>query len=249
MRDFVTEKIGMMSWQTYVRILNQHPYKPYSIKLNWRGEPLLHKYIVDFVKYAKSQGIHEVSFNTNATSLTGELIKRLCEAGLDLIIFSVDGATKETYEKIRKGADFDKVYRNIVLTSKLIKANKYRTKTRIQICPMPENEHEIGLWYETFKKYGDRLRIGKLHDPQGKRGLNIPIPKDCPSFWQRLTIAYNGDIMPCPSDYQGHWKLGNIHNTTIHHAWHSDRMRYFRTQLSKYGRQAVAPCSNCSSYC
>lgn len=245
----MTEKVGQMTWPTYVRILNQFPYKPYSIKLNWRGEPLLHKHIADFVRYAKEQGIHEVSFNTNGTLLTEELIKCLCDAGLDWIIFSVDGATPKTYENIRQGGSFEKVYKNIALTGLYVHAEGVSTKMRIQMCLMPENKHEVELWKATFAPLANEIRIGKLHDPQGKRGTKVSIPKSCPSFWQRLTISYKGDIMPCPSDYQCKWKLGNVDSISIHDAWHSPTMKNFRKTLSRYGRKEVPPCKNCSSYC
>ena len=38
-----------------------------SIKFNWRGEPLLHPKLPDFIQYAKSKGILETIINTNAT--------------------------------------------------------------------------------------------------------------------------------------------------------------------------------------
>ena len=45
-----------------------------SIKLNWRGEPLLHPKLCDFISYAKNKSIIDVSINTNATTLTKKKI-------------------------------------------------------------------------------------------------------------------------------------------------------------------------------
>ncbi len=242
MRNFLTEDIGRMDLDTYSKIFDN--YTPTSIKLNWRGEPLLNKQLPLFVQFAKGRGVHEVSLNTNGLLITKDLIRHLSEAGLDWIIFSVDGATKETYEEIRQGGDFNKLLQNIRLTY-----HYFTGKVRIQICKQPANEYELLKWRAKFEPYADKLRIGKLHDPQGKHGYKIEIPKSCTSFWQRLAIGWNGDIYPCCSDYQGKWKLGNINNTTIYDAWHSNRMSYFRYQLSQHGRSAVPPCRNCSSYC
>ena len=41
-----------------------------SIKLNWRGEPLLNPKLSKMISYAKENGILEVLINTNAVSLT-----------------------------------------------------------------------------------------------------------------------------------------------------------------------------------
>ena len=63
------------------------------------------------------KGILETIINTNATNLTEKNSKKLIEAGLDLIIYSFDGGSKKTYEKMRPGRfkenSFDKVYSNI----------------------------------------------------------------------------------------------------------------------------------------
>ena len=40
-----------------------------SIKLNWRGEPLLNPKMSKMISYAKEKGILEVMINTNAVSL------------------------------------------------------------------------------------------------------------------------------------------------------------------------------------
>ena len=86
------------------------------MKFNWRGEPLLNPKIYDYIKYAKEKGILETIINTNATNLT-EKIEKLIKSGLDLIIYSFDGGSKETYEKMRPGRfkqnSFEKVYGNI----------------------------------------------------------------------------------------------------------------------------------------
>ena len=51
----------------------------------------------------KKKGILETIINTNATNLTETNSKKLIESGLDLMIYSFDGGTKKTYEKMRPG--------------------------------------------------------------------------------------------------------------------------------------------------
>ena len=61
--------------------------------------------------------------NTNATNLSEKVARNLIESGLDVMIYSFDGGTKETYEKMRPGRfkknKFENVYKNIVNFSKL----------------------------------------------------------------------------------------------------------------------------------
>ena len=181
--------------------------------------------------------------------LTEELIIALGKANLDWLIISVDGATPYTYNEIRQGGDFKKLFSNIAVADYIYEEKHFPTKIRIQICKQPLNENEIDSWKKIFKPYADSLRIGKLFDPQGEFGYKIRQPKSCPQPWQRITVGWNGNIYPCPSDYKGHWKLGNIQTTSIYDAWHSSRMNYIRHRLYKYGRKKHPDCKDCTSYC
>jgi radical SAM protein with 4Fe4S-binding SPASM domain len=247
MRQFSDIPIGHMSYELYKRIFENGI--PYAVKLNWRGEPLLHKQIVNMIRYAKKKGVLDVLMNSNGLLINKELIFDLAEAGLDWIIFSVDGATPETYNKIRQGGDFEKLVKNIILTQFVLMQVKNRPKIRIQICEQPINQHEIEEWRELFGGYADQLRIGKLFDPQGKAGYRIPQPISCNSPWQRLTIAWNGDIFCCPGDFLEKIKLGNIKDTSVREAWHSEQMNTLRKTLKRYGRKASELCRKCTSYC
>ena len=79
------------------------------------GEPLLYDDLFDVIRLAKSRisPDGEVGLTTNATLLNDSMVGRLMETGLDFIYFSVDGASKQTYESIRIGASFEAVISNI----------------------------------------------------------------------------------------------------------------------------------------
>lgn len=245
----MTEKIGYMTGNTFGQIFKSGV--PDSIKLNWRGEPLLHRDIVDFIARAKELGVTDISLNTNGLLLTDDLLTGLAVAGLDWLIFSIDGATPNTYEEIRRGGKFDVVMKNLITAAWLYIKMPDPPKIRVQACRQPLNKEEIdsGFWYDTFYDYADQLRIGNLFDPQGKRGLGTPIPKSCTSPWQRIVVDWKGDMYPCCADYQGHFKLGNIYKTTVKKAWHSTIFNYLRHKLQSEGRKGHPACQNCSSYC
>jgi radical SAM protein with 4Fe4S-binding SPASM domain len=65
------------------------------------------------IKYCSDRGLN-TSIHTNATILTGELSHRLINSGLSVISFSFDGYTKDVYESIRVGANFEKALNNIL---------------------------------------------------------------------------------------------------------------------------------------
>ena len=112
MRTFMKDEVGFMEMETYEAIFNQ--FTPMAIKLNWRGESLLHPNIIRMIKYAKLKGVLDVALNTNGLLLDKEMVKHLLQAGLDRLIISVDGATPNSYENIRQGGNFEKLIKNII---------------------------------------------------------------------------------------------------------------------------------------
>ena len=102
-RQFIATPDKIISEELCYKIIDQAAEMNVpSIKFNWRGEPLLHPKLSNFIKYAKKKGILETIINTNATKLNTSISKKLIESGLDILIFSFDGGTK-TYEKLRPG--------------------------------------------------------------------------------------------------------------------------------------------------
>lgn len=115
---------GHMSQATWEALL---PYLPEvrSIDFTGGGEPLLQKNLFEWLGQAKTSGCH-VGFLTNGLLLTEEASKRVLDAGVDWVGFSVDGADKETYDFIRRGSDFDVICQNI----------KYLTENRVGTLPL-----------------------------------------------------------------------------------------------------------------
>jgi len=58
-------------------------------------------------------GLKEVGFTSNCSALTETNTKRLLEAGLNCIIPSIDGLTKEVHEAIRPRTDYEKIVKNV----------------------------------------------------------------------------------------------------------------------------------------
>lgn len=177
----------------------------YSVKFNWRGEPLLYGRLSELVTYAKLQGIPEVQINTNGLLLNVEFTKELVQAGLDRIIFSVDGHSSETYEKIRVGGNYRRIMTNIHnLLQEKSRRKAIRPFVRIQMVVGEDNQHEVPPFVEYWKRLGvqvaliDRQNRQKSLTRNGREG--VP-PVHCKQPWQRLTISWEGRVFPCCADW------------------------------------------------
>ena len=140
-----------MSMETYRLIIDQVSDKTRTVNLTQLGEPLLNPHIAEFIKYGSDKG-HCMGMTTNGTLLTRELGARLMDNGLAWITFSFDGATKETYESIRKGATFEKTLSNIHDFLDMKKSmGAHARSTYTAYCPMLPYRNSIPmteLWAE-----------------------------------------------------------------------------------------------------
>ncbi|MFH0794055.1 MAG: radical SAM protein [bacterium] len=75
--------------------------------------PMMSKRLGDVLKRARRSGVPLIQLVTNATILSDAQIEMLIREKLDRLHVSLDGATRETYEKIRVGAKYDHVIENV----------------------------------------------------------------------------------------------------------------------------------------
>jgi MoaA/NifB/PqqE/SkfB family radical SAM enzyme len=76
------------------------------------GEPTLHAGLPEFTRRLAAAGV-EVWVTTNATLVDDEKAEALALAGLSHVSVSIDGGTRETYERIRVRGNFDHVVRGL----------------------------------------------------------------------------------------------------------------------------------------
>jgi len=84
------------------------------------GEPTIVPYIVDLVKYTKSQGIERIALSTNGSSKS-ELYKKLVEAGVNDFSISLDACCASTGDMMAGNisGSWKRVKENIEMLSKL----------------------------------------------------------------------------------------------------------------------------------
>lgn len=134
-------------------------YGVFEIKIQGIGEPFLHEDFIKMVEYASSKSIW-VRSTTNATLLhKKENYKKIIDANIGELQISVDGVTKETYEKIRKNGSFQKVVENCKLINDYC-GSIGTNKTRMWVLLQQDNFHELNTFPEFAKELGfKRLTI------------------------------------------------------------------------------------------
>jgi MoaA/NifB/PqqE/SkfB family radical SAM enzyme len=143
-----------MTYEGFRRIIDQMPDLDRVI-MHGMGEPLLNRDIYRMVEYASKERKLTTIMSTNGTLLNEANARKLIANGLRVLSISVDGATKETYERIRVGANFDRVVRNIRRLIELKKEMNSKTPwTYMSMVCMKDNIHEFLKLIELGKDLG-----------------------------------------------------------------------------------------------
>lgn len=224
----------------------------YSIKFNWRGEATLSKFLPDAVRAAKENGILEVQINTNGLPQDSRILIECAKGGIDRIIFSIDGFSKPTYEKIRVGGDYKKLLNNIrSLLSWKKNRRALKPLVRVQLVRTKENACEVNDFISYWEKRVNDVRISDVTNRgQGNElmvGDQIPYARRrCPQPFQRLVIARDGKVSPCCADWFQEYVVGDVARESLMQIWRGKKIEFLRGIQRNNEHTKIGICSSCS---
>jgi radical SAM protein with 4Fe4S-binding SPASM domain len=151
-REKMHAKIGDMSFEDFKKVVDKIDTL-FKINLSGQGELFMHPDIFKMINYANKRGIL-VNINSNGTLLNEKIIDNICKSDIGEMGISIDSPNKERYEKIRIGANYDKLLKNIkALSSELKKRNRHTILTMTPII-FKENIDELPDFIRLAKKIG-----------------------------------------------------------------------------------------------
>jgi len=229
------------------------------------GEPLLDKNTNLKIEKCKKLGFQNVCIYTNGTALNKKNSLGLLNAKLDVLVVSLDGF-KKSQEKIRVGANYDKIEKNIInfinLRDNFYKEHNHYCKVIIRFTEQRINFGE----FEDFKNFwlkhltissedkdlilrykvhshGDLVNISNISNE------NLDFLKDlnftnCPELEKRLSIHSNGKIGLCCGDHHEKYNNPSILDEDIISIYNSGNFKLARDSIKK--KKYLDICKNCS---
>ncbi len=244
-----------MSWDLYKKIVDEVSRYPGVIfRLLCDGEPLMHPRFTDMISLAKGADIGPVNFITNGMFLDEKTARAVLGVGVEAVEISLDALHKETYEKIRKGADYDLVIENTRRFIALRNQLQAPTKILVSIIDQAAVREEIDEFISYWEPQVDRVvrrtftTIGGLIDdpatPVDTSGKRWP----CPQLWRRFFITVDGRAEFCVEDWHDKTIVGNLAESDIRRIWNSPEYKKVR-RLHLEGRFAEIPhCRSCRDW-
>jgi|GEM_PF-1049521 len=239
---------GAMRFEDFKIIADKiKPYTEYLFLFLW-GEPLLNKDIIKIIKYASQ--FTKTCISTNGILLTENKAEELITSGITDIIFSIDAATKETYDRYRIAGDFDKSIRAL----KLLQDYNVKYGSKVNISPQfivfKHNQHEmrkfknlcesIGLepvFKKPYIRKNDKIQESSypefIRTEFNEYSKYVEALTKCECVRDVFTILLDGSVIPCCYDYDGKLSYGNIFSEDAWEIWQKDEYVKFRNNVIK----------------
>lgn len=242
-------------WEKVSEDIIEHKKLLKRVSLYRDGEPLIDKKMPKRINKFFENGITETSIATNVSLLNEKRATDLLEAGLGMIIFSIDSLKKDVFEKIRVRLNFEEVRDNAIRFLQLRDKINPRCRVWIRMIRQESNYNEWDDYYDFWKKYAsdvDRIYYHNIFNWGGQLDGYKSISKSfepnlpCVALWSLMVIFANGDVPLCNVDFNNKYPTGSIMKNSIKELWTSKIMNARRKLHMNGNKKDISICSNCN---
>jgi hypothetical protein len=223
-----------------------------DVVLNGYGEISTLRNAREYLSYIRrrSRAIR-IIVNTNGMRLSEDLAAAYIEHKVDIVNITIDGATAETFESIRKHLKLETVEANVRRLIEMRNKAGRRPFIMLHMLDMPQNRHEAPLFLQKWTGLADYAGLAGLLSRGGsvESGPARPNWFDTPCFllWRQMPILSDGSIAMCCDDWDGTMSLGNVADGGIRKAWRSHARNQLRQLHLRREAAQISLCDGCQS--
>ncbi len=215
------------------------------------GEPLLHPQMDKIVRIIRGAG-YNCSFFTNGSLLSGEISKRLLDAGINSITFSVDSADPLNYRKLQ-GGDLHETEKNILAFREEMSRQRGSFNGAMIFVVSDQNQSEIEAYRRKWLSRGFKVCFSAQHDVTANyRPFFVHkkwSPKrrmPCFALWHCLYLSETGRVLSCGAMANINCFKESLFDLTAYDLWRSKPLRRHRKQQL----EGITPdfCKECSCW-
>lgn len=174
-----------------------------------------------------------------------------------LIRFSIDGATKETYEKIRFGGKWEPLLENLEIARTEI--GNVGTSLEVAMVVSKDNIHEVGAFIERFRdvvRHPARdMSFGPINslspDMSYFNAVNL-FPQfthpnaNCHFMSAGVVFGHiDGEFSICCRDYDGSLRIGDLTRNSVSEIRHGEALAKIREDYFSRKFESLPQCADC----
>lgn len=251
--NHMTRPQGFMTFDIFQRVIDElilvNPTAGrLGTYLHHFGESLLHPELDRFVAYAEHRGVRTM-ISVNPLAMKDAVIDRLIQSPPSYLMIALDGHDNESFARIRgvkNGYDLSVERLQRYLARKV--KEKIPTHVEFSMVDFVENAESIrllkGRWAavegidavvaKRFSAWdGSAAEINAyapvpMTNEEARKHQALP---SCELPWEKLSILWDGTVVPCCYDFDKKVVLGNIKEKTLSEIWNGEPMQALRAEF------------------
>lgn len=223
------------------------------ISFDGPGETIMNPEAFGMIRYARSKGIRMV-FSTNATLMDSDTVEAILDSGLDHIIFSVNGTSREVYAAVHGVDAYDAAVANVqrFLTRKM--ARRASTMVTVQMVCLQQTLKQVDGFYRMWRGVPgvNSVRVKKdvvavERVQPGETGTRQVRRNPCARLWYGpVFIETNGDVYASPGVLYKAPPVGNVWQRPLAEIWNNKTMQAMRRAHASGDESPFPECVDCS---
>ncbi len=165
----------------------------YRLSLSLGNEPLMSPHFVGILRIAGEYAVPHVNLFTNGLLIDDEKSDAMIACGVTQVCVSVDGATRATYQAIRRDGDFDRLVSNVErLVARRDAAGRPTPRVRFDMVMMQRNVHEMPDLVRLAARLGaDALNFRHIvaFEGLGMERESLQLTKALSNYWLEEALA------------------------------------------------------------
>ncbi len=260
----MTRKIGFMDYSLYKKTIDEmHGCNPAgngaeTLWLHHFGESLLHPEFDKCIAYAEERHIR-TGLSINPIMLTDEVAARLIAARPQVLYISLDGHDDESFHAIRgmKHAYETSKGRLMKFLNKKVTGKTPMTVvlSMVDFNLNHESIERTGKYWESVQGIDSFLPKSFTTWDGSAADINVFSRNDqsrsfdrravqCRWPFERMTVTWDGDVVPCCFDYDKKYVLGSLRSSTLAEIWKAEPIVRLRNEFMT-NNVVNSLCKNC----
>jgi sulfatase maturation enzyme AslB (radical SAM superfamily) len=245
--DEIIRKEKRMRDEIWMKIIDETKnlgitYRPFLV-----NEPLTDKRLGQIMRYIRRDPTAKIELNTNGELMSRDIALEILDAGIDIIRFSIDGFSEESFSKSRVGLDYQKTVDRTLSFIQLAGERGGAGQIEVRMIETDDTRSEIEDFKQFWKKAGAQATITALYNWPWEPGVTMaPLP--CIKILKEMFFCADGKATLCCWDTKERAVIGDVNLEHTLDIWNGELNRGYRSFLAEGRRDQILLCSRCDAY-
>lgn len=223
-----------------------------EISLTGYGEPLCDTHLLERIAYISAKlPDTKITMFTNGYEMAADKARRLLNAGLNSVAFSVDGVEPETHGQLQRGLSLQAVEKNIRCFVSINEGMGHPCHVRMHMTLVPSNMAQVGRFMARWRNVVDEVTFAPC-DGRGKEDRepmyeSLASPRGCSVVDTTLNVLSDGEVVMCCQDFDCSFPIGNAFRVGIGGVWNSERFERIRALHHRGNKRLIPLCKECNT--